>query len=229
MIDIFVSPHADDIAYSCFGSIHFSKNEKIIVTVFSLSRYAYNSSKNEIEETTNLRKMEDKRFADAENSRLIFLDFSDTSIYMPKSTQDDNIIQQIEDCFLKIIVKFEPCNIFIPIAIGWHLDHHRTRNAILSFIKKHPQFINNIYLYEDLPYACDFSAVEYREEINKIIDSNNICSCIPSILDITDHFVSWENSVKIYDSQFDEIEYVKMCNYKRTERKYFERLWRISV
>ena len=229
MIDLFVSPHADDIAYSCFGSIHFSKNERIIVTVFSLSRYAYNSSKNKIEETTNLRKMEDKRFADAENSGLISLDFSDTSIYMPKSTREDYIIQQIEDSFFKIIEEFESCNIFMPIAIGWHVDHHRTRNAILSLVKKYPKFINNIYLYEDLPYACDFSVANYHKEIKMIIESNNICSCTPTILDITNQFVLWENSVKIYDSQFDEIEYVKMCNYKRKKGQYLERIWKITV
>lgn len=117
----------------------------------------------------------------------------------------------------------------MPIAIGWHIDHHKTRNAILSFVKKHPQFINNIYLYEDLPYACDFSVADYHEEIKKIIESNNIYSCVPTILDITNQLALWEDRVKIYNSQFDEIDYVKMCNYKRKEGKYFERIWKITV
>lgn len=104
---IFFSPHPDDIAYSCFGSVEqgrgatrsgsrnkrkedsrggihpWSREEQVIVTVFNKSRCAngevgYRLGQ-DVETVTPARQAEDEAFAASMGCRLISLGFGDSS------------------------------------------------------------------------------------------------------------------------------------------------------
>lgn len=229
MTDIFLSPHPDDVAYSCFGPICFSQHRKIIVTIYSVSCYAYNSTKNNIYKTTELRKNEDEQFAQKRNAEVIFLNYADSSVTMHETIEKTNkMSNQIEQDIKNLIKKHYPCNVYAPIAIGWHVDHINLRDISVHLFKTNPQLINKLYLYEDLPYACDFSTIDYNLEIEKLKKEWGINSLVPSELNITYYSEQWHDAVKKYYSQFNHDEYYSMVSYKQRNGQYYERIWEVQ-
>ena len=89
--DIFISPHPDDIAYSCFGAFHMSKNP-CLLTVFGRSKYSANHCVNPLDENivSGIRKKEDILFADYNNASYYSFNFPDTSLTL--STVKENSI-----------------------------------------------------------------------------------------------------------------------------------------
>lgn len=227
MTDIFFSPHPDDIAYSCFGAIHTSHNKKIIVTVYSVSCYSFNSTLNDVTETTALRKKEDLYFANSENADLMFLDYADSSLTIHNPEKYNN--SELDHDIHLVITNNSPSNIFLPIAIGWHIDHINLRNIILSFIKKNKQFVNKVFFYEDLPYACDFTTIDYYNEITKLAKLLDIKISNPIMIDISTYFELWKKMIKAYKSQYNQDEYRRIFDYKSKNGSYFERIWEILV
>lgn len=225
MTDFFISPHPDDIAYSCFGPICFSQHKKVIVTVYSVSCYAYNSTKNNIYETTELRKNEEKLFAQRRNADVIFLNYADSSVTMQKTSIMNN---QIEQDINNLIKKHYPCNVYAPIAIGWHVDHINLRDISVHLFKTNPHLVNKLYLYEDLPYACDFSTIDYNNEIENLKKYLGINSLVLSELNITLYSGQWHDDVHNYKSQFNLDEYRRMVAYKKREEHYYERIWEVK-
>ena len=225
MTDFFISPHPDDIAYSCFGPICFSQHKKVIVTVYSVSCYAYNSTKNNIYETTELRKNEEKLFAQRRNADVIFLNYADSSVTMQKTSIMNN---QIEQDINNLIKKHYPCNVYAPIAIGWHVDPINLRDISVHLFKTNPHLVNKLYLYEDLPYACDFSTIDYNNEIENLKKYLGINSLVLSELNITLYSGQWHDDVHNYKSQFNLDESRRMVAYKKREEHYYERIWEVK-
>ena len=83
---IFLSPHPDDIAYSCYGPLVNPPvprlDSSLILTVFSVSRHATGElgRRGCQHEVTRVRKAEDETFASSVGCRLLSLDFPDSSV-----------------------------------------------------------------------------------------------------------------------------------------------------
>lgn len=227
MNDIFFSPHPDDIAYSCFGAIHASRNKKIIVTVYPVSRYSFDSAQNDVTETTTLRKKEDRLFAKSENADILFLDYADSSITMLAPKKYSNLGLGHDIHF--VLSNNSPSNIYLPIAIGWHTDHINLRDIILSIVKKNKQLVNRVYLYEDLPYACDFSTIDYYNEIKKLTEDMDIRIVNPIMIDISTCIELWKIMVKSYKSQYNQDEYRRILDYKSKNGFFSEKIWEVQV
>ena len=229
MTDFFLSPHPDDIAYSCFGPICLSQHKKVIVTVYSVSCYAYNSTKNNIYETTELRRNEEKQFAYRRNAEVIFLNYADSSITMHKSIEETNKMNnRIKQDIQNLIKDYYPCNVYAPIAIGWHVDHINLRDIAVHLFKTNRLLVNKLYLYEDLPYTCDLTTVDYCREINGMTKNLGIRSLVLSELNITLYSGQWHNDIHNYKSQFNLDEYRRMVAYKKKNEQYFERIWEVQ-
>lgn len=234
--DIFISPHADDVAYSCYGALNTSR-QPVILTIFGKSKYVINNKRTthlDINDITQIRKDEDSLFAEMNNAHIYSFDFPDSSITIDHSTDIINFknpyYQEIKESVINFLKNRENYNIYAPIGNGWHWDHILTNQIIIELINENYLNFNRFYLYEDLPYYIDtirhFSIKEYFQ------------SRFLFPIEIRRHDVDmsairekWKNQYRIYESQFCEDEFNKIHEYKISHKngRLIERLWEIRI
>lgn len=169
MINLFFSPHPDDIALSCCYAVN-QVNRKVLVTVFTRSQYAPFADNNEVFKISRIRKNEDLMFAKFTDSSYIPLPFSDTSITIQEKylafsefvhPQEDEISKVIND----LLSRYKTANVYIPLAFGIHNDHILVRNLVYNFFisKFSRKQLGRLFFYEDLPYCFqyDYSEIEF--------------------------------------------------------------------
>lgn len=231
--DIFISPHPDDIAYSCFGAFHMSKNP-CLLTVFGRSKYSVSHCFYPLDENivTGIRKKEDILFADYNNASYFSFDFPDSSLTLSGikeiSICKNPFLSQIKKELYDFFLKRNIYNLYIPIGNGWHYDHRDIHRIIINLYKEEVISPNRLYLYEDLPYfaetASSFSLTSY-------LQSEGICNAtiIPLVFDLTDLENMWIDYYKIYESQFDKNEFNQILQYKYSHKanRLQEILWEI--
>lgn len=224
MVDLFISPHPDDIAYSCYGRWHDSLYQKKLLTVFSSSCYAYDSvCVGQCKKISAERQQEDLKFAQMGEAMLTHLDFEDSS--MRKNIYIDS--SDIYHLLCEEILKTGPCNIYAPLSITWHHDHIIVRHSVFRYLHEHTHD-GDVFLYEDLPYVCDYLKEQYLEEITRISESLHYVFQ-PIYISLNQNIQRWKHIVKeVYKSQFNQKEYLKMLQYKRSINGYTERLWKLQ-
>ena len=133
MVDIFISPQPDDIAYSCFGAVKKSQNPKIVISVFSKSKYAFGRTDNDIFEISQMRRREDCSFAEYVDARYFSFDLDDSSVSFDNSDfVKDKLKRTIIELLQEAILHNKPCSLYAPIGITWHRDHIITRDAVIK-------------------------------------------------------------------------------------------------
>jgi LmbE family N-acetylglucosaminyl deacetylase len=166
---LFLSPHLDDVAFSCGGTLIKLADEKwqtILCTIFTKSvpdpqgfALACQLDKGLLTEIDymQLRRAEDAEFASIANvSKLTHLDFAEAPHRGYNSAPDlfdgihkgDEIWREVAVEISEIVKEFEPSVIFAPQGIGNHVDHLQTIKAILS-----NDVATQIFWYRDTPYA----------------------------------------------------------------------------
>jgi LmbE family N-acetylglucosaminyl deacetylase len=210
-MNIFISPHFDDICFSLSGFL-IKNPGGIIVNVFSKTAYMARSyivskyfdifgySNREIEKISYLRNEEDKKFIEIFNLSSINLGFEDSSISNSYSFEI-----KLLDCLITIISHFEKekIKLFFPMGVGGHSDHV----AIYDFILKHLDLLSSlgeINFYFELPYSSkqvdilDRYAIIKKDFKKKILLENKII--IEPLL-----MQKKIELAKIYKSQFSKI------------------------
>ncbi|MEM0270998.1 MAG: PIG-L family deacetylase [Thermoprotei archaeon] len=132
------SPHPDDVVYSAFSTITNTPNNKVVVTVFSVSRFTkWGLGSPKL--VSALRKLEDRLVFTLLGVRSYYLDEPDTSI--------------LESKLFRVRPLVKIVSIYSPLGVGLHPNHVATRKIAFHLwysLGRRPKLV----LYEDLPYAA---------------------------------------------------------------------------
>ncbi len=149
--NIIVSPHIDDAVFSLGGLLSRDKDKKQkVVDVFSKSKYTL-GSKADGRDVTEIRKEEERNALRKVGADVEFLDIADTSM-RPDLRKGD--IYKLEKKLTKYLG--EGRHVYFPLAIGGHGDHVALSLVGIGLLAKTGS--DNIYFYEDLPYAFKTTA-----------------------------------------------------------------------
>ncbi|HEX4382930.1 MAG TPA: PIG-L family deacetylase [Myxococcales bacterium] len=137
MTVLYVSPHLDDVAFSCAASLLQHKERVIVATVFSEGK------------GSAARRAEDRKALKAfEVVHLGFLDAPDRLRVKPSFTSlvlkpsiDRRLVQRIRQALTPLVHQAD--HAYFPLGIGGHIDH-------LTVFEAHPP---GARFYEDRPYA----------------------------------------------------------------------------
>lgn len=236
---IFISPHPDDIAYSCFASLIdplADLSQTLIVTVFGSSIRAHGAlgSRSSAREISAVRLREDATFTMATECHLQSLTFQDSSLrykewvpFESLTSRNDPIFLEIKEALRCLI---EPllgrATVFIPLGIGSHIDHCIVRDAVRDIIgecgTKHSK--NNLFYFEDLPYASKYS----EEEIVKYARTVVSPLTRPIIVDLDGLWSSKRLAIRIYESQLKPTVLPAISQHARRvggQKSKAERIW----
>jgi LmbE family N-acetylglucosaminyl deacetylase len=154
-----LSPHPDDIAYSCGGLVarRPAGVELHMLTVFGKSKWAVKRAlrRRPPELTTAQRLAEDRAYCDAAGIHYTALElpdaglagFDDVTELRPCS--DDARRAPAAAAIAAWCARLRPDHILAPAAIGGHVDHVIVRDAARALATSAA-----IAFYEDLPYAA---------------------------------------------------------------------------
>ncbi|WP_225412089.1 PIG-L deacetylase family protein [Stigmatella hybrida] len=167
---LFLSPHLDDVAFSCGGTLARLKARRwkiILATVFtrSVSRptgfaLACQTSKGLSPDVDYmaLRRAEDRSFAAWMGvDELVWIDLPEAphrgyhspgALFAPPRT-DDDIIPTLEDRLSLLMEDVRPDLVFAPQALGSHVDHVQLVRTLPSLNIQ----VSQILWYRDTPYA----------------------------------------------------------------------------
>ncbi len=174
---IYLSPHFDDVALSCGGSVAMDAEDGrvTIVTVFagrppgelnSFAQFQHNrwgTSENTVDE----RRVEDAAAMIALNAQPRWLDFpdaiyrddlylSDADLFGDVKSGDSATARRLSDALIELVEEIRPTRMYAPLSAGGHVDHRLARNAALASRRAGLE----LFLYEDFPYAASDGAVE---------------------------------------------------------------------
>lgn len=170
-----LSPHRDDAAFSCGLTLHNllkAGSSLTIVNICNVSRYAPYFTLgvgDHTQQVTNLRRREDAEFvrrllqaAASDGGQVEVVDLAWQDVPLRWRIEDHLALapmslraEEIER--LRIAHRELPAFdlVFVPMALGGHLDHKLVLQAALqAFLDSSKVF------YEDLPYACGMSDSE---------------------------------------------------------------------
>ena len=146
-MDIYISPHFDDVIFSLGSELLKNKNKKLIITVFTESdelilsklngdMYNYGNYK--------VRKQEDiKVVNEIYNTYYLHLGFKEELF----RKNDINIQENIRKKIINIIDKNNVNNIYIPLGVGRHKDH------LIVYESLNDINFENKYFYYEFPYS----------------------------------------------------------------------------
>ncbi len=195
---LFISPHFDDVAFSCGGTLLNrvrSAHRTSLCTVFSrdarpMGRFALECQESKgvphEERYLEMRSREDAAFGAkvglTDRIELGFLEApyrgydSIPSLFDALREIDHDLSERISSKISNVIRDHDQrCILYMPSAIGRHVDHRLVRAAMESVVQSVPEKIASILLYEDFPYCARHpvqiaAASIYIEEIADVLD-----------------------------------------------------------
>lgn len=232
-MDLLLSAHADDIAYSIGGILlkGYCQQSKL-VTVFEQTTFVPYTTKpaNSIEEATAIRHAENIAYAnklklehygmglkDATLRRYTDLD---TIFTVTDYRQDSGAEESIQVIHNFLDTQTQMQRLWVPLAIGNHIDHVILQKAVLSW---QATFSCELIFYEDVPYTGFETLDSIDRWVREILGSTKV-----EIIDITQEFAAKINNLKLYASQVssEDIERVRFHARRITPERAVERIWR---
>ncbi len=171
-MNVYFSPHFDDVVLSCGGLLLKDKSEKVVFTVFSGEYKGHtlwdNACKISSENPVFLRKEEDRRALKEAGALPVYGNFFDNAFYSDicKTERPENEYGKIKEEITRFILKNNIEKLFFPLGID-HPDHR-----IIGRIGREITFAGKTIFYEDFPYAInhetikEFSFPFFLEEID---------------------------------------------------------------
>lgn len=128
----------------------------IVASVFSSCA----DSRLELKEIYETRKKQDVEALTFLGAKAIHLGFTDapfrssnyhnfSTILFHHEAEDKHLEQSIASAISKLISEYFPDQIFLPLGVGGHIDHHLVHRS--SFQLKYPA--ERMHFYEELPYS----------------------------------------------------------------------------
>jgi LmbE family N-acetylglucosaminyl deacetylase len=156
---IFLSPHADDVAFSCPNTVHdlVTAGKKVaVVTVFE-------ADANGPFADAPRRRTEDKTFAEAFGVTGVSVGLRDaivrharykklTALFSQPLAEDEALIDRVDAAIAPLMD--EHTQLWAPLGVGGHVDHRLTHQF--------GRALGATHFYEDMPYALLRYAVGRR-------------------------------------------------------------------
>ncbi|MEG4121575.1 hypothetical protein QUA43_29410 [Microcoleus sp. N9_B4] len=234
-MNLLLSAHADDIAYSLGGALlkgYISQITATLVTVFQRGLYVpYARPKASVEEASAIRDAEDLAYAAKVGLKHKGLglrdvtlrgypDLEDSIFTVTDYRQDPGAVESIETIQSFLDEQTEMTRLWVPLAIGNHIDHVLLLKAVLGW-KAKPEL--EVIFYEDVPYAGFEELDSIETWVQQVIGSAEA-----EIIDISEQFEKKLKNLEIYGSQVsqDDIDLVKLHARRIVPGLAVERVWR---
>src|SRR5579875_480337 len=242
---LFVSPHLDDVALSCGGTVvHAARaGEATVVTVFAggpggdLSDFArfQHERWGTGPDAVLVRRAEDARAMALLGARYRWLEYpdaiyrgrlylSDDELFGPLKPDDLPVQEAVIRDLSAICAHGGFSQVYLPLSVGGHVDH-RICAAAARPLAAHGV---TVFFYEDFPYAARPGTVEHRiEELDLPIEP-----CIEAIDDVIETRLA---AVACYASQLptifrhygDPSSVIRAAAASVRPGGYSERLWQL--
>jgi LmbE family N-acetylglucosaminyl deacetylase len=245
---LFVSPHFDDVALSCGGTVanFASMGRAIVATVFSgapigdlnaFARFQHDRWGTH-GDTVKVRRIEDEAAMKILRADFRLLDFpdaiyrgdlyvSDEDLFGNVKPDDANTALAVKRAIESLSDEVGPSSVFLPLGVGGHVDH-RLCQAVANEILRNGV---PVYFYEDFPYAATPGAVEARlRELTVPFASE--------LVDVSNEIDRRTASIGAYSSQvstifrhhgpFDQVVRSYAASVALPPSAYGERFWRIT-
>ena len=164
------------------------------------------------------RRVEDERFAYFAEASVVFLDLPDAVFRGYEG--DDQLLGAVrpdDDAPLSIlrreIARLEPQAVYVPLAVGNHVDHQLCRDVGVSLLAEPrswvmpgPEWAGTVVFYEDFPYAWwnNFQSLDdLPEGALDGIPSDVLLT--PRYADIGDQMERKVRGISMYESQLDRL------------------------
>ena len=160
------------------------------------------------------RRVEDERFAYFAEASLVFLDLPDAVFRGYEG--DDQLLGSLRDDDLgpteilrREIVRLEPQKVYVPLAVGNHVDHQLCRDAGFALLNEPrkwvmpgPDYAGIVTFYEDFPYAW-WSAFRRLEDLPVDLQAAvpSDVAVYPEYADISDQVERKITGIRLYESQ----------------------------
>src|SRR5829696_4549274 len=165
-----------------------------------------------------LRRLEDERYAAFAEVSVVWLDMPD-AVYRGYDG-DDALLGEPRpddpapvDLLRQEIVRLEPQRIYLPLAVGGHVDHRLARDAGTAllhdarrWVMPGPDYVGQIAYYEDFPYA-------WWDEFTRLEDlpGGGVpglpagVSVAPEFADVSDMLERKIRGIALYESQMNRL------------------------
>lgn len=249
---IYISPHFDDVVYSCGGTIGLQSRQgqrPLVITVFAgippserkLSSFALKMHKRmgfyqDAATVITSRRQEDANALTYLQADYLWLNYVDAlyrgvpahykhrwSICGKVHPHDMWISQQLAQDLLTIHKQLPEATWYAPLSMGNHVDHQIVFAAVQPLLHKaHVQF------YEDFPYALQTRSLQQRlKRIGGTLQ--------PMVVEISDMLHPRQQAAELYTSQLTlnfgskELMHTSMQDYTqsmcRGKMGHVERFW----
>ena len=223
---LFVSPHFDDVALSCGGTVAASiaaGADARIITVFGgamapevpLTPFAWELSQEwgtpTFAEAVCVRRTEDEAAARTLGAPLVTLPFADgafrhtgypdwPSMLVDPTPEDAALPAQIADA-LRGTRLITPRTILVgPLCVGRHVDHR----LVLAALRHLAGEVAAVWLYEDFPYVIGYPYTAHDDLPDAVRDASRdagLADAIPETVDVAAHIETRIRAIACYASQ----------------------------
>jgi LmbE family N-acetylglucosaminyl deacetylase len=164
------------------------------------------------------RRLEDERYAAFAEASIVWLDLPDAVFRGYEG--DDQLLGAPRaddpapvDVLRREIVRLEPQRIYLPLAIGGHVDHQLARDAGMALLHEArrwvmpgPDYAGMVAFYEDFPYAYweDFGRLEDlpAESLSGLPGDISLAA---EFADVSDQLERKIRGIALYESQIERL------------------------
>jgi len=230
MSRLIISPHLDDAILSLGGFLCNSiSSDDMILTVFNTA-WSVLVDHDYHQEITKTNLAEEKKIIEELGCRYQFLNWDECLLRGYQYWKGPFDLDKDMDISLRftrtiqhILNKYT--EVYLPAAIGLHIDHMLVFNAIIDLIaqNRNVKFI----LYQDLPYATYGGTAERINSIEKL--KRFTLKLLET--DITSTIEKKCRMLRSYKSQLTEEDILKVYDFACCKKKdhYFENAWQIHL
>ncbi|MCB9771756.1 MAG: PIG-L family deacetylase [Candidatus Omnitrophica bacterium] len=164
---VILSPHLDDAVFSCGGEIAKLRYEGKVLVINIFTKYLEDAKKAAVvlgaeryAEESGAAKTLDYEYKNLDELDAFFrlpIYRSIGNIFRPIGPVDLEYCKTLQQILFKELENLSFERVYVPLAIGWHVDHYLTFLAMQDFAAK-----NKVYFYEDAPYCFIDTATNSR-------------------------------------------------------------------
>lgn len=186
---VIVSPHLDDAVFSCGGLIAQMVNEGPVLVLNLFTRYLSEVRVRGVVlgDERFEEEAEAARFLGYESLNLDELDVSFRrdayqklgNIFRPPVAEDLDWLPTLRNKVFAVLAGFEFDQIYVPLGVGWHVDHVLTHLVFESWGNR-----GNVHYYEDAPYCFIPHSTRYRLDELAMYPTSDDDTSLKPILEI---------------------------------------------
>lgn len=180
-VDLYISPHLDDVVLSCGGRLVAGRREgrsTVVASVFAAPTprepatpfvCSYHQMMG-IGEDRCLRRREDREALRLLGAKPVHLEHLDciyrarpnglplvtreSDIFRFDDLEERELLQAVSEDLCELITRTGADRVYIPLALGWHRDHVLTRRAAEAALQGVGDCADLLY-FEDMPYVIE--------------------------------------------------------------------------